>query len=364
MIDDFFKLVTEAKSKYTEMLFWNYQYVKRKALQDNVDNFQKIEELCQRFSERMKPICNTNLALSKFNFLEIETILPSAITFIIDFQQKYFYRNIPFHDIITNRLIPHEVIDISLQLWPFATEYSYTAHDITAPNDTNSLLKIIEEEKSLPLAPPFHINKNDSSPLSQEALTILRLHPRDTLEHFTSPWETENFNTSVGSPSVTKYAEKDDEDFFMYGIYRNPNFVALINTQTHDFDFTASLNEISGMLAMHIYNEKKDKLDTLTPTEQKAVINFFEKQAQGHYGPAHSQARATGLWLWDYKQQHPEESDQSAIKKLKESDLSPWYSASDDRTLRRLLESTRSCINSGKVLPINKRDTKKKNKVS
>ena len=82
--------------------------------------------------------------------------------------------------------------------------------------------------------------------------------------------------------------------------------------------------------------------------------------AQGEYYASHRAARAIGLWLWDerhrFKNYH---FDQEAVDALREAKIDVRYTASSDRTVLRLLEKTRECIELGQVVAINKQSGKK-----
>ena len=120
-------------------------------------------------------------------------------------------------------------------------------------------------------------------------------------------------------------------------------------------------NEIKDHIAWNVYELKKKHNIQLKLKEEKIIVELYKKMAFGEYGNSHRAARAIGLWLWDQRNRNEDiHSDRAAVRALRDKKLDVEHQASDDRTLLRLLENAKKCIEKGQVVAINKQSGRPK----
>ena len=70
------------------------------------------------------------------------------------------------------------------------------------------------------------------------------------------------------------------------------------------------------------------------------------------YQTGRDQARATGLWIWDYVKEHGGSINAAVLKAKKHPIILKWYGESSERVLQRHHTGTRECIKKGVVLRV------------
>lgn len=357
---DKFKMVEMAKKGKAEILFWRSEYCKRKAMIDDSDKYKRLEDASSLVKDELLSV-----------FLQAEFSAEDVDRNVLNWVQISMWRE-HFHDNHSELLVNDINIrpfllwsvrsraykDASLLFYEFSTEYGYFVHDLLCRGDMYALLDIINENGDLPAPPVFHSNWGYRPILPEEVLTTVRSKDGVAESLPDDLWEQIRRNLPDCHPQGR---------FATLGrITRQPDFIVMAQALSERFNFDVAFKEIKYDMALHIYDYKIKNGIELTPGEIEAIVEAFESSADnGRYGPSYSQARATGLWLWDYLNENPEVKILTkAYNYLRATKRIPFYEASTDKTIGRVLAATWDSVRAGEVLPIKKCDTRKRKKVS
>lgn len=123
------------------------------------------------------------------------------------------------------------------------------------------------------------------------------------------------------------------------------------------FDIDNALEKFHEQLVWAVYDVKRQRSMPLTERERSLVDASFQKLVVGSAGPTHAVGRAVGLWLWDYLQENPSSTRTPAYIALNKLGLNIPYRFEKDnpsirKTLDRIFNSTKKCIETNQVLPI------------
>ena len=322
--------------------FWRSEYMKRQLMSEpEYDNivlrYNEFSAEWRNYLKRKNASCCTAYQYGFMRHLQV-----TYVDILID--KDYFDANTgiffqkEFGDFFTN---PSIVEDLRL-FNEISENYDYCIDDPVSPLDMATILTDID--KNLPEPPFFFMNKHYHHIFTENVLTLLRLNGEvDVKAPQKSSWR------NVFGEIVSPYQYGDNIQ--IEGFRREADFAILGQALHDEFDLELAMQEIRDHLTWTIYESKRKYNLPLKENEEKAVIDLYKRMAFGEYGPKHKAARAIGLWLWDtvHKTKCP---NSFAVRKLQEQCLHTEHEASDNRTLLRLLDIAKKCVDSGEVQAI------------
>ncbi|MGV6994648.1 hypothetical protein ACUZ9P_01985 [Desulfovibrio sp. QI0430] len=333
-----------------DIQFWNSEYMKRKFMKEG--NYNELKDLYAEFT------CIWREYLKKFkkeynDKYESNFIKHIQLSYLaIEINQIHQDDEFDFSKEFDSFFRKSDVSNILQVFNNISMEYNYFVDDILNMHNMSDILLNISK---LPDPPIFHMNKNCHIKFSEEVLTLLRLHPQNLTE-ISAP------SASRWKNALRKYSEYKFGDVICVGKYcRNVDFAIMGQSLHEDFDIEEVCNEIKDHIAWNIYELKKKYNIKLKLQETKIIVDLYKKMAFGEYGNSHRAARAIGLWLWDQRNRNEDiHSDRAAVQALRDKKLDVEHQASDSRTLLRLLENAKICIEKGQAVAINKQSGRPK----
>lgn len=338
-----------AEQAAKDIQFWRAEYMKRLFIGD--DDYEVIKILHDDISKSWRNyLYEEKLALARRyenNFIKYLQKYHNT-SFI---GKTYNDEHVNFSSDFSSFLTKKDSIKALAFFFNASTNYDYFIDDLLSPVDTENILRNIDE--ALPAPPPFHINKHYHTRFPEKILTLLQLdshHATPIIANTESLW-SEELNNRFGDPTKQiNFAE----------FTRFVDFAVMGQATHEDFDIGVACQEIKDHITWVIYEYKRKRNIPLKKAEEALAIDLYKRMAVGEYGVTYRSARAIGLWLWDQRYRYKTvKSDAEAIRQLKEKQLDIEHQASEERTLKRLLENATKCIKTGKVIGINKQNKKK-----
>lgn len=349
----------EAEQSAKDIQFWKAEYMKRKALFD-----PDYEELLYN----IRYISDEWLRYIQHELKENSELLNRYQSNFINHFQKYFVYRLqghPYEDNgvnFSNKFSPFLTdrdIEVTLStFFRFSSRYGYMISDLISFSDIENIIMNID---TIRLEQPlYHINDYYHNRFDENVLSLF------CCENSAHCKLINPYDADIHTFSRFKYTNEDRTTEYVYpyvsinNFTRQADFIITGKTLHDEFDLKGVHEEVCDHITWCLYENKKKMNIPLTPYEEKVVAKLYEKMAQGEYYASHRAARAIGLWLWDerhrFKNYH---FDQEAVDALREAKIDVRYTASSDRTVLRLLEKTRECIELGQVVAINKQSGKK-----
>ena len=353
-LDYYLDLFNKSHQGKNEINFWRNEYRKRRFREHFSDDFVKTkqfwDDVCLAVEQLLEKYPNDKTMLNA-DYME-SAYKCSWMQLWGDTGTPLYNNGRDVRDLFQMGNFPDEVKDKFVFLHDQSMFHDYYPWDLLTLQDMTGIFKLINSDQPLPPPPPFHINYGAKKALPEHVLTFLALNPdrkNKKVSLSEELWHECNRQqgTEYSHGTITKVA----------GITRCPDFIIMAQLLSKDFDLEIVIKEIKFELAMAIFQLKKRGRMELTPYEYKAMIEAYEMETRGEYGPTYSYARAAGLWMWDYYKNGKQsaggkKTKADAIKALRASQLCLMYHNSDDRTLYRKISEAEGCIKEGEVLSV------------
>ena len=321
--------------------FWNAEYMKRSFMCH--EDYVKYIKMYDEFEKRWRSYLRENHPEHYDRYSE-KSVRKWQATFLADLStNKTFDDEFPFSETF-NGFRNIEVLRTLIHFNSVSSTYNYFMDDLLSPIKMDSILEALDSP--LPEPPLFHPNGSYSSPLPEDALTVLRLNGRSNSIlscESDSPWNEalrKRFCSPYGST-----VQIDGYPFFA-------NVIILGQTFHENFDIDLAIQTVADQLVSAVYESKRITQTPLTEKEEKAVIEMYNRTCIGEYGPTHKAARAIGLWLWDSIRNGTYKTKAAAVRGLRERKLDNEHRASSEKTILRLLANAEACIKEGQALAV------------
>ena len=340
------KNLEKASKAATQKQFWMAEYCKRKFLKENAHRIKSIQ-------------------------LDVDSILDGLDSFLCNYPEDkkivwdrrlhYFQRcfcmeyfgdtdtrlevgGLNIRDLFWIENFSASVAAKIKDIMHISMEYGYFIDDLLSCWDMTKIIERIRDGIELPDPPLFHVNKNYHCALDENVLTLLRVNPY-----------SDNKKTLLQEKLWLQY-HKEQKTYYEHGHFVKicgmtlyPDFIISGQALSENFDFEIAVKEIKDHIAWVIYEEKTKNNMQLTNTEEKAVVDLYDRMALGEYGVTYASARAIGLWVYDYVSKEGC-SVSKGIDKLKYLELDVEHNVSSKRTLERIYKNAKECIATGQVL--------------
>ena len=354
--------LNQAETTAKHINFWQSEYVKRKFASDCAEDLSKIKSDLDYVKSHINDFLESYPS-ERVLFKNDEVHLLQqhyAYLYFRDTTTEIYsknYRNVNVRDILEEIRNLDKVDACLSKFFKYSIHYGYFMDDLIATRDMTSILEnILDGNEELPTAPSFHINHYFHQVLPERVLTLLRANPL-----------SKNNKMSLNEELFQIY-HKQQKTYYPYGIAaklcglaRDPDVIIACQVLSKDFNFDVAMQEIRDHLVYSIFEHKKHYNLPLSNDDIKNMTELYNRTSYGEYGSGFMASRAIGLWLWDYMKLNGCSCNQ-AIRQLTGQEngknLAAEHLNSGERTLRRLYETARKCIDASKVLPIKKRTNK------
>lgn len=336
-----FEMLEDVKQKNAEILFWQVEYHKRR-LRD-VES-QVHEELLDAVNDidcffevlfQKAPELRSELDVGRLKALQ-----HCAEASLINPDLPYVYNSIDLRPYLAMSRLPEKIQQAILLFKEVSEEYGYFVGDLLHPANMEEIIGMIQRDEPLPEPPIFHANWYASNSFPTVLLDFIRPYPEDDPWLKVVPMQYEE----AFSPRATSMR--------VAGLNRYADFLITAQILSSDFEIDRALETIKYEMASYIYEYKVEHGIPLKESEVLAMVECYQADIEGKYSSGHSEARAGGLWLWDQWQDDPKRSKSSFYREFKEKKIVPSRSSSSEKTISRLLDTAKLCIEQRKVLPV------------
>jgi len=352
MTSNFDILMDRVNESRHHIYFWRAEYRKRKFMKEHPDKYKIFPDLINAIYRNLDKIFSNypndkqRIGQNYYDKLQQSVFLES----LCDYKTPVFIGNFNVRDFFScdniTKFIWNEVYDTCR----YSYEYDYYVSFLSSKCDMYSILKLLSEDLPLPYPPETHFNKTQKNFIPSKLLKILRIDKDDDGEDSITKDILAEYNKQYpkfNGGYVLKCHNRIDHDVAI-----------LVDIFDEQFDAENIIKEIQEKLIYMIYDYKSRNGIELSKYEFELLMSLFDLYAEGQTKSAHSMARATGLWIWDYMYFNPKIKTQaSAYREYNKIDVNKFHTfdgknESSRRKFDGIMQKTKLSIDNGEVCPI------------
>jgi len=331
--------------------FWRAQYRKRKFMKEHPDKYKDfpslIDGICRNLDRKFNDYPGDKKRIGRDYFDKLQQSVFLEVHH--DYKTPVYIGDFNVREFFSSENISKYFLREIFKICEYSYEYDYYASFLCSKCDMYSILKLLSEDLPLPYPPETHWNKTQKNFIPSHLLKVLRINKYDEDDSITKEILAE-YNKQYpqfGGGCVLRIHNRIDHDVAI-----------LVDIFNEKFDIKKSIDQIQEKLIYMIYDYKSRNGIELSEDEFDLLVRLFGSYAKGQTKSAHSMARATGLWIWDYmyfNQQIKKQS--SAYREYNKIDVNKFHIFDEkDGNSRRIfdgiMQKTKLSIDNGEVCPI------------